>query len=83
MRRRRRDHTKLTVCKSYEHLRRKWQSFLDGTTAQSDSQPLDEDAVMSAKKRMAEHRENCEVCKKEDLALKDGEVPTAASAEPS
>ena len=74
MRRRRRDQTKLIVCKPYERLRKRWQSLVDGTTAPANSQPLDEDAAMSAQQKMAEHRESCEVCRKEDLALRDGKV---------
>jgi hypothetical protein len=82
MRRRRHDQTKLTICKSYDRLRKRWQSFVDGgTTAPSDSQPLDENGAMSAQQKMVEHRESCEVCKKEDCALRNGEVPTAAFAE--
>jgi hypothetical protein len=65
----------------YERLRKRWQSLVDGTTAPSDSQPLDEDAAMSAQQKVVEHRERCEVCRKEDLALKDGEVPRPAFAE--
>jgi hypothetical protein len=49
--------------------------------ATSESQPLDEAAAMSAQQKMVEHRESCEVCKKEDCALRNGEVPTAAFAE--
>jgi hypothetical protein len=83
MRRRRNDLTKFTVCKSYDRLRRKWQSLVDGTIAPSESQPLDEDAITSAKRKMLEHRNSCEACQKEDLALRDGEVPTPALAEAS
>jgi len=81
MRHRLHDHTKLTVCKPYERLRKRWRSLVDGTNAQSDSQPLDEDAAMSAQQKMVEHRASCEVCKKEDLALKGGELPRPAFAE--
>jgi competence CoiA-like predicted nuclease len=49
--------------------------------ATSENQPLDEAAAMSVQQKMVEHRENCEACKNEDLALKDGEVPTPAFAE--
>jgi hypothetical protein len=35
----------------------------------------------SARQKMVEHRESCEVCRKEDLALKVGEVPRPAFAE--
>ncbi len=77
MRRRRNDLTKFTVCKSYERLRRNWQSLVDGTMALSESQPLDKDVADIAHQRMIEHRENCEACKREDLALKEGEVPTS------
>ncbi len=80
MRRRRHDHTKIEVCKAYDRLRGKWQSSVDGTTAQSDSQPLEEDAAMSAQQKMVEHRESCEACKNEDVALKVGEVPRPAFA---
>jgi hypothetical protein len=81
MRRRRHDHTKLTVCRPYDRLRKRCHYLVDGTTAQSDSQPLDEGAALSARQKMVEHREHCEVCKNEDLALKDGEVPRPAFAE--
>jgi hypothetical protein len=60
---------------------RRWQDLVDGTNVQSDSLPLDEDAAMSAQQKMVEHRESCEVCKKEDLALKESEVPTPAFGE--
>jgi hypothetical protein len=80
MHRRRNDLTKFTVCKSYDRLRRKWQSLVDGKIAPSESQPLAEDAATSAKQELVEHRENCEACKMEDLALKEGEVPTPAFA---
>ena len=78
MRRHRADQTKLKVCRMYERLKRRWQSLVDGASASSDAQPLDEDAAMSAQQKMVEHRESCEACKKEDLALKEGEVPTPA-----
>ena len=81
MRRRRHDHTILTVCRPYERLRKRWHYLVDGTTAPSDNQPLDEDAAMSAQQKMVEHRESCEVCRKEDLALRNGEVPRPAFAE--
>lgn len=81
MRRHRVDREKLKVCKSYERLRKRWQSLVVGTKAQSDSQPLNEEAAATARQKMLEHRENCEACKKEDLALKVGEVPTPASTE--
>jgi hypothetical protein len=81
MRRRRHDHTKLTVCRPYERLRKRWHYLVDGTTAPSDSKPLDEDAAMSAQQKMVEHRESCEVCRKEDLALRVGEFPRPALAE--
>jgi hypothetical protein len=81
MRHHRADHTKLKVCRAYERLKRRWQSFVDGTTAPSDTQPPDENAAMSAQQKMVEHRESCEVCKKEDCALRNGEIPTAAFAE--
>jgi hypothetical protein len=55
--------------------------LVDGTTAPSDIQPLDEDASMSAQQKMIEHRESCEICRKEDLAIKVGEVPRPAFAE--
>ena len=32
-----------------------------------------EDATTTAHEDMVEHREGCEVCKREDLALKDGD----------
>jgi hypothetical protein len=35
----------------------------------------------SARQKMVEHRESCEVCREEDLALKVGEVPRPAFAE--
>ena len=81
MRRRRHDHTILTVCRPYERLRKRWHYLVDGTTAPSDNQPLDEDAAMSDQQKMVEHRESCEVCRKEDLALRVGEVPRPAFAE--
>ena len=56
-------------------------TLVDGTSGSSDGQPLDEDAAMSAQQKMVEHRASCDVCKNEDLALKEGEVPTPASAE--
>jgi hypothetical protein len=83
MRRRRNDLTKFTVCKSYDRLRRKWQSLVDGTISPSESQPLDDYAATSAQQKMVEHRESCEACKNEDLALRQGEVPTPAFAEAS
>jgi hypothetical protein len=73
--------TKLAVCRPYERLRKRWQNLVDGTTTQSDSQPLDEGAAQSAQQKMVEHRESCEVCRNEDLALKDGQVPSPAIAE--
>jgi hypothetical protein len=75
MRHTRTSRTKLAVCKSYERLRKRWQSLVDGTKAQSDSQPLDADAAAIAQQKMVEHRESCEACKKEDLALKEGRGP--------
>jgi hypothetical protein len=66
MRRRRHDHTKPEVCKSYDRLLRKWQSLVDGTIVPSESQPLNEDRAVSAQQKMVEHR---------------GEIPTAALAE--
>jgi hypothetical protein len=81
MRRRRNDLTKFTVCKSYDRLRRKWQSLVDGTIAPSESQPLDEVAATSAQQKMVYHRDNCGACQKEDLALRQGEIPTPAFAE--
>ena len=80
MRPRRNGLTKFTVCKSYDRLRRRWQDLVDGTIAASEGQPLDEDAATSAQQKMVEHRDNCEACKMEDLALKGGEVPTPAFA---
>jgi len=74
LRHRRHDRTKFTVCKPYERLRKRWQSLVDGTTGLSDSQRLDEDTAMSAQQKMVEHRESCEVCRMEDLALKVGEL---------
>jgi hypothetical protein len=81
MRHHRTDHTKLKVCRAYERLKRKWQALVDGTTAPSDSQPLDKNAATSAQQKMVEHRENCEVCREEDLALRNGEVPRPAFSE--
>jgi transposase len=81
MRPKRQVHTKLEVCRAYKRLKRRWQSLVDGTAAPSDSQPLDENAAMSARQKMVEHRENCEVCRKEDLALREGEVPRPVFAE--
>jgi hypothetical protein len=83
MRHRRTSRTRLAVCKSYERLRQRWQSFVDGAKVQSDSQPLDEDAAMNAQQQMVEHRQSCEDCKTEDLALKEGEVHTLTFAESS
>jgi hypothetical protein len=80
MRRHRVNQEKLKVCREYERLRKRWQRLVDGTIAPSETQPIDEDATAIAKQKMVEHRENCEACKKEDLALKEGEVPTPASA---
>ena len=81
MRLHRADRTKLKVCRAYERLKRRWQSLVGGTSASSDGQPLDEDAAMSAQQKMVEHRESCEVCRKEDLALRNGEVPRPAFSE--
>jgi hypothetical protein len=81
MRGRRHYHVKLTVCRPYDRLRKRWHYLVDGTTAPSDSQPLDQAAAMSAQQKMVEHRESCEVCRREDLALKVGEVPRPAFAE--
>ncbi len=81
MRRHRADQTKLKICRTYERLKRRWQALVDGTIASSDAQPLDEEAAMSAQQKMVEHRENCEVCREEDLALRNGEVPRPAFAE--
>ena len=69
--------------KPYETNSLRWQSLVDGSRAKSDGQPLNEDAVSNAQQNMLEHRENCEACKREDLALKEGEVPTSPSAETS
>lgn len=68
----RRRETRLKVCKAYERLRRRWQSLVDETTTQSDSQSH-KDAVMTSHQNMMQHREGCEACKREDLALKAGE----------
>jgi hypothetical protein len=81
MRHHRADQTKLKVCRAYDRLKRRWQSFVDGTTAPSDSRSLDENAAMNAQQKMVEHRESCEVCRKEDLDLRNGEVPRPAFAE--
>ena len=75
------DREKLKVCKPYERLRKRWQSLVVGKKARSDSQPLDEEAAATARQKMLEHRENCEVCKQEDLALRVGEVPAPDSTE--
>jgi hypothetical protein len=75
MRRHRVDHEKLKVCRAYERLRKRWQRLVDGTCASSDAQPLDEGAATSAQQRMLEHRASCDVCKQEDLALKEGDLP--------
>lgn len=72
MRPKRLNHTKLKVCRAYERLRRRWQSLVEGDTAGSDSQSH-KDATMTAHQNMVEHRESCVMCKKEDLALRDGE----------
>ena len=80
MRHRRPDYTKLKVCRAYERLKRRWQSLVDGTTAQSDSQSH-KDATMTSHQNMMEHRESCEVCSKEDLALKVGELHEMLTAE--
>lgn len=81
MRRHRVEHEKLKVCRAYERLRKRWQELVDGSSAATDAQPLDENAAASAQQKMAEHRASCELCQREDLALKKGEVPTPASAE--
>ena len=81
LRHRRPDHSEFAVCKPYERLRNRWQSLVDGTTAPSDSHRLDEEAALGALQKMVEHRESCQVCTKEDLALKGSEVPTPAFAE--
>lgn len=72
MRTKRHDHAKLKVCRAYERLRRRWRSLVEGETAQLDRQSH-EDATTTAHEDMVEHREGCEVCKREDLALKDGD----------
>ena len=80
MLRRRVDHEKLKVCREYERLRKRWQSLVDGTSA-SDAPPLDEDAAFSAQQKMLEHRAGCDVCKQEDLDLRNGQVPRPGFAE--
>lgn len=80
MRRHRADHAKLKVCKSYERLRKRWQELVDGSSASSDAQPLDEAEAMRAQQKMVEHRANCELCKQEDLALKEGDLPRQVEA---
>lgn len=67
MRRRRNDLAKFTVRKSYDRLRREWQSSVDGTAASSASQPIAEDAAMSAQRKMVEHRETVKLAKKKTL----------------
>jgi hypothetical protein len=81
LRHRRPDHSKFAVCKPYDRLRKGWQSLVDGTTAPSDSQRLDEEAALGAQQKMVEHRERCEVCTKEDLALRAGELHEMLTAE--
>jgi len=81
MRHKRTSRTKLAVCKSYERLRKRWESLVDGKSASSAAQPLDQDAAATAQQKMVEHRKNCEDCKKEDLELKEGEVPAPSLAE--
>ena len=71
----------LQFANSYDRLRRKWQSLVDATFAPSEGQPIHGDAATSAHQKMFEHRESCEACKMEDLALKQGEVPTPVFAE--
>ena len=83
MRRHPPDNEKMKVCRAYDHLRRRWQDLVDGSSAATDAQPLDENAAVSAQQKMVEHRASCELCQREDLALKKGEVPTPASAEVS
>jgi len=75
------DRTKLAVCRPYERLRKKWQSFVDGNDSPTDGQSLDEEAAKAAQQKMIEHRESCEVCKKEDLALKEGHLSTTVVAD--
>ena len=79
MRHHRADRTKLKVCKSYDRLQKRWQDLVDGTRA-SGSPPLDEDAAISAQQKMLEHRAGCDVCKQEDLALKEGDLPRQVEA---
>ena len=79
MRRHRIDREKLKVCRAYERLRKRWQSLVDGTSATA-AQPLDEDAAVSAQQKMLEHRAGCDVCKQEDLALKEGDLPRQVEA---
>ena len=79
MRRHRVEHEKLKVCRTYERLRKRWQSLVNGTSA-SGAQPLDEDAAVSAQQKMVEHRAGCDVCKQEDLALKEGDLPRQVEA---
>ena len=76
MRRRRNDLNKFAVCKPYDRLRRKWQSLVDGKIAPSERQALAKEAATSAQQKLVEHREGCVACKKEDLALKEGTIPT-------
>ena len=44
--------------------------MVDEVSAQSG----DEDAISIAHNKMEEHRESCEVCKNEDLAIKVGDT---------
>ena len=80
MRRHRANHEKLKVCKEYERLRKGWQHLVDGTSASSDAQSLDENAAISAQQKVLEHRASCDVCKQEDLALKEGDLPRQVEA---
>ena len=80
MRRPRVDREKLKVCSAYERLRKRWQRLVDGTSASSNAQPLDENAATSAQQKMIDHRAVCDVCKQEDLALKEGDLPRQVEA---
>lgn len=68
MRRHRNEHTKIVACNGYERLRRRWQQIVDEVSVQSGN----EHAISIAHDKMEEHRQSCEVCKKEDLAIKAG-----------
>lgn len=80
MRRHRVNQEKLKVCREYERLRKRWQRLVDGLSASSQTEPLDQNAATTAQQKMVEHRASCDVCKQEDLALKEGDLPRQVEA---